>query len=115
MSNAAVLALAKPQNLQSEHCVPTKIAEYLSTGKPVLSTKTGSIPKFLTNKIDSYLTEPNDPEQLADTLLDIYANYPVAEIVGEKGRKLAQDKFEYTKQGDRIITFFTEILTKNEK
>ncbi len=115
MSNAAVLALAKPLNLQSEHCVPTKIAEYLSTGKPVLSTKTGSIPKFLTNKKDSFLTEPNNPEQLADTLFNIYTDYPNSEIVGENGRILAQNQFEYTKQGDRIIAFFTNMLAENEK
>ena len=115
MSNAAVLALAKPSNLQSEHCVPTKIAEYLSTGKPVLATNTGSIPKFLTNKKDSYLTEPNNPEQLAETLFNIYSDYPSSEAVGKKGRILAQDQFEYTKQGDRIISFFNDILTTNGK
>jgi glycosyltransferase involved in cell wall biosynthesis len=109
MSNAAVLALAKPANKQSEHCFPTKIAEYLSTGKPVLTTSTGSIPQFLTNKKNSYLTEPNNPAELAETLSDIFSDYDRAEIVGKNGRELAQNEFEYTKQVDRIIDFFNQL------
>ena len=112
MSNAAVLALAKPANKQSEHCFPTKIAEYLSTGKPVLTTTTGSIPQFLTDRKDSYLTEPNNPDALAKTLSDIFSNYEHAEIVGKNGRELAQIEFDYTAQVDRIILFFDELLKK---
>jgi glycosyltransferase involved in cell wall biosynthesis len=114
MSNAAVLALAKPMNKQSEHCFPTKIAEYLSTGKPVLTTITGSIPQYLTNGKDSYLTEPNDPDHLAETLSDIFSDYGKAEIVGKNGRELAQNEFDYTKQVDRIISFFDELLNKKK-
>ncbi|MDB5135214.1 MAG: hypothetical protein JWP37_1817, partial [Mucilaginibacter sp.] len=110
MTNAAVLVLAKPANLQAEHCVPTKIAEYLSTGKPVLTTTTGSIPKFLTNQKDSFLTEPGNPGMLSETLLHIFLNYDKAEVVGENGRILAQNQFEYTRHGDRILSFFSDVI-----
>ena len=114
MTNAAVLALAKPNNQQSEHCFPTKIAEYLSTGKPVLTTSTGSIPQYLTDRKNSFLTEPNDPDHLAQTLSDIFADYGKAEIVGQNGRRLAQNEFDYTTQVDRIITFFDELMEKKK-
>jgi len=113
MTNAAVLVLAKPANLQAEHCVPTKIAEYLSTGKPVLTTSSGSIPKFLTNQKDAFLTNPNDPERLAESLSDVFSDYEKAEAVGKEGRLLAHEQFEYTTQGDRILAFFNEILNTN--
>jgi glycosyltransferase involved in cell wall biosynthesis len=112
MSDAAVLALAKPSNKQAEHCFPTKIAEYLSTGKPVLTTTTGSIPQFLTNRKDSYLTEPNNPNELANTLSDIFSDYDRAKIVGKNGRELAQNEFDYNKQVDKVIAFFNELLNK---
>lgn len=112
MTNAAVLALAKPNNQQAEHCFPTKIAEYLSTGKPVLTTSTGSIPQYLTNRKDSFITRPNDPDHLAQTLSDIFDDYPKARIVGENGRKLAQNEFDYTTQVDRIIIFFSDLMEK---
>lgn len=114
MTNAAVLALAKPNNQQSEHCFPTKIAEYLSTGKPVLTTSTGSIPQYLTDRKNSFLTEPNDPDHLAQTLSDIFADYGKAEVVGQNGRKLAQNEFDYTAQVDRIISFFDELMKKEK-
>ena len=109
MSNAAVLALAKPANKQAEHCFPTKIAEYLSTGKPVLTTITGSIPQFLTDRKDSFLTEPNNPIEIAETLTDIFSDYRQAEIIGKNGRELAQNEFDYNKQVDRIIDFFNQL------
>ena len=113
MTDAAVLVLAKPANLQAEHCVPTKIAEYLSTGKPVLTTNSGSIPKFLTNKKDAFLATPNDPERLAESLSDVFSDYEKAETIGKEGRLLAHEQFEYTTQGDRILAFFNEILNTN--
>jgi glycosyltransferase involved in cell wall biosynthesis len=114
MRNAAVLALAKPMNKQSEHCFPTKIAEYLSTGKPVLTTITGSIPQYLTDREDSFLTDPNDPDHLAETLSDIFSDYQKAAIVGQKGRELALNEFDYSKQVDRIVVFFEELLGKKK-
>jgi len=114
MSNAAVLALAKPMNKQSEHCFPTKIAEYLSTGKPVLTTITGSIPQYLTDRKDSYLTDPNDPEHLAETLSDIFSDYQNAEIIGKNGRVLALNEFDYSKQVDRILSFFDELIERKK-
>jgi glycosyltransferase involved in cell wall biosynthesis len=110
MTNAAVLVLAKPSSVQADHCFPTKLAEYLSTGKPVLTTDTGSISQYLTNGKDSFLIEPDDPAVLADSFYNIFSNYDAAEIIGGNGRKVAQDQFEYTTQGDRIISFFKEIL-----
>lgn len=110
MTNAAVLVLAKPSSVQADHCFPTKLAEYLSTGKPVLTTDTGSISQYLTNGKDSFLIEPDDPAILADSFYNIFSNYDAAEIIGGNGRKVAQDQFEYTTQGDRIISFFNEIL-----
>jgi len=109
LTNAAVLALAKPASQQAEHCIPTKLAEYLATGKPVLTTNTGSIPLFLTDTKDAFLIEPNNPPQIAEKLQKIFSNYQEAAIVGENGRKLALEQFEYTTQGDRIIAFFEQI------
>jgi glycosyltransferase involved in cell wall biosynthesis len=113
LTNAAVLVLAKPANEQAEHCIPTKLAEYLSTGKPVLTTNSGAIPLFLTDQKDAYLAEANNPEQLADKLQKIFSNYKQAEIVGGNGRTLALEQFEYTRQGDRIIAFFEDIITND--
>ncbi|HVS93274.1 MAG TPA: glycosyltransferase [Mucilaginibacter sp.] len=112
LTNAAVLVLAKPANQQAEHCIPTKLAEYLSTGKPVLTTKTGSIPMFLTDQKDAYLAEPNNPDQLADKLRTIFSNYEEAEVIGANGRSVALEQFEYSGQGDRIISFFEQMIEK---
>ena len=60
------------------------------------------------------LTEPNDPDHLAQTLSDIFADYGKAEIVGQNGRKLAQNEFDYTNQVDRIIAFFDELLVNKK-
>ncbi len=109
MCNAAVLVIVKPKNKQSEHCFPTKIAEYLSTSKPVLTTNTGSIPQYLTDKKNAFLIAPNSPSEITERLTYIFDNYGEAELVGKAGRQLAEKEFEYTRQVDRIVDFFNQL------
>ena len=47
---------------------------------------------------------------LSNQAFRIFNDYPKAEIVGIKGRQLAQDQFEYTRQGDKVLSFFSALL-----
>lgn len=47
LCRSKILALARPDNLQSEGGFPTKLGEYLSTGNLVIITDVGDIPFYL--------------------------------------------------------------------
>ncbi len=82
-----IFVLPRPSGLFSSAGFPTKLGEYLASGKPVITTKTGDIPLYLTHKVDAYLVEPDDNETFAKTLCYVLNNPDKARIVGMNGRQ----------------------------
>jgi glycosyltransferase involved in cell wall biosynthesis len=103
--DASVLALAKPTGLQSDYCFPSKIAEYLATGNPVVVTDTGEISRYLKDGLNAFVTKPDDTAAFAEKLEFILSNPGLAREVGQKGREIALDAFDYRIQARRIMSF----------
>lgn len=91
--NAKILALARPNNLQAQNGFPTKLGEYLATGNPVAVTNVGEIGLFVKDKVNGFVSEPNDFEAFATNLIYIADNYSRALEIGNKGRLLVTKEF----------------------
>lgn len=109
LKEAKILALARPKNLQSETGFPTKLPEYLATGKPVVITKVGDIPKYLQNGENAFVVEPNDSDAIAEAFEVILSEYEKALEVGARGQQLAKTVFSPQFQAQRVINFIDEI------
>lgn len=95
--DASILALSRPDNLQAQNGFPTKLGEYLATGKPVVVTGVGEIPLFIKDGVNGYLSEPNS-DSFADKLSYVADHYSEALNVGCEGKKLSQEAFNYRTQ-----------------
>lgn len=111
LCNAKILALARPESTRSLGGFPTKLGEYLATGKPVLVTSVGDIPKYLIDEINSFLVPPNSPELFAEKMNSILLNYDFASKVGLKGKELANNIFNYKIQSRKLHEYLVS-LTK---
>ncbi len=103
--NAEVLVLARPQSIVADAGFPSKVSEYLSTGIPVVVTKVGEIPQYLTDNENAFLAEPDSVEIFANKLTEVLCNYSHAKEVGAKGRLIALNEFNYLYQAKRILQF----------
>lgn len=109
LSESAVLVLARPNNIQAQGGFPTKLGEYLATGKPVLVTSVGDIPKYLTDGLNSFIAKPGNIDNFSEKLDYVLSNYELAIEVGKKGRLLAEEQFEGRKQAIRITDFILKL------
>lgn len=109
LSNAAILALAKPYSKQAESCFPSKLGEYLATGNPVVVTKTGEIPDYLTDRQTAFFAEPDSIIDLVAKLDYVLSNPELAKKVGIEGQKVALNNFNYKFQAERIINFIEQM------
>lgn len=107
--NAKALALARPSSLQSTGGFPTKLGEYLATSNPVVVTSVGDIPRFL-NEENSFIVEPDNNNAFANQILKIFNDYPSAKKIGQEGRKVAENYFNYKVQAPRIHDFIQELI-----
>ena len=109
LGKAGVLALPRPSGIFSTAGFPTKLGEYLATGKPVVVTSVGDIPLFLEDRVSAYLVPPDDPEAFAQKLDEVLANYDQALQVGQKGREVAIHEFDHRSNCKKIVEFVREL------
>ena len=105
LKNAKILALARPQSLQNTYGFPTKLGEYLLTGNPVVITRVGDIPLFLKDKESALMSDCHDIQAFADNLLWALDNYEEAQIIGERGKRVAEEHFNYLNETRKMVHF----------
>jgi glycosyltransferase involved in cell wall biosynthesis len=109
---AKVLALARPTSIIADAGFPSKLTEYLSTGKPVLVTQVGDIPMYLKDNENAFLSEPDSATAFAEKLRYVLDNYEFALTVGARGKRLTETIFNYNFQASRMLEFIRSLNTK---
>lgn len=105
LNNAEILTLARPKSMVADAGFPSKVTEYLATGRPVVVTKVGEIPEYLFDNQNAFLSEPDSVDGFAEKLDSVLSNYEFALKVGEEGKKLTSSIFNYNFQVKRMIEF----------
>lgn len=95
--------------MESDASYPSKLAEFLATGKPVISVNVGEVSDYLKDGENSFLIEPGNVAELVNKLEYIFSNYEQAKEVGRKGKLLTAEAFNYSHQAKRIIGFIQSL------
>jgi glycosyltransferase involved in cell wall biosynthesis len=109
LCNATVLVLSRPRNKQAEGGFPTKLGEYLSTGRPTVVTKVGEIEDYLTDEVNAFLAVPDSAEAFASRIMYVLSNRDLAEKVGLNGKRLAYTTFNYKIQAENLADFIRNL------
>ena len=95
---------------------PTKFAEYIAIGKPVIVTDVDETANFVKKFDCGFVCKPT-PESIADTIL-VAKNTPIEElkIKGQNARKLAKREFDQNIINKRYYDFIQNVVleSKNE-
>ena len=105
IGHADALVMVRGKDLESDASYPSKLTEFLSTGKPVVTVNVGEISDYLSDGVNAFLVEPGNCSEMANKLNDIFNNYDLATKVGEKGKALTENFFNYYYQSKRMIGF----------
>ncbi len=111
--NADLLVLPRPDSKQAQGGFPTKLGEYLATGKPVCATRVGEIPNYLTDNQSIFFAEPGSVESFAKAMERALSNTDNAIFVGANGRKVAEKEFNKITQAKNLFDFLKELKTPN--
>ncbi len=105
-----VLALARPESKQAEGGFPTKLGEYLATGRITVVTSVGEIPRYLTHKRHALLAKPGSVEDFVKKLTEALSDDRVNEIMAKEGKKLADELFNYKVQGKKLYHWLISLV-----
>lgn len=104
---ACIFALASEREGQ-----PNVILEAMSCGLPICATRVGGIPDLVRHEETGLLSESCDVEALAENLLFLLRNRPLAEKFGISGRMFAENNHSFQKMVESHETLFETQLAK---
>lgn len=95
LSACDILCAPKIDCKENRAANPVKVVEYLSMGLPVVCSAVGGIIDMIENGVDGFLVEPENIDDLVDTLEWIILNSDRAKVVGERARRKVIDRYSY--------------------
>ena len=82
--------------------LPMKIYEYMSCGKPVVSTRIGQIGEIIEDQRNGFLTKPNDIEAILRHISNLIENPVLREKIGKEARSDILEKHSWKKRGKQL-------------
>ena len=89
-------ALCMPSRLlpDDRDGIPNVLVEAMAAGTPVVASAVSGIPELVEHEVNGLLVAPEDPEQLADSLVRLHADPELALRLAEHGRDTVRDRFD---------------------
>lgn len=105
LNTCDVLVNPREKSVLADSGFPTKIGEYLATGIPVISTRTGDLDLYFRDKKDIYYFDSGNVKDLTKLLISIYENRRLAIEVGINGKLSATFHLDYKVSTNKLINF----------
>jgi len=105
LSQCAMLAITRPDTIQTRAGFPTKLGEYFSLKKPVLATRFGDMERYFSDGIDIIYAECSDPVSIADRIELILDNSEKMTGITQRGHETAKQLLEFNTCMNRILQF----------
>lgn len=103
--NAQALLAPLEDDERSKARFPTKIGEYLASGRPVITNSVGEINRFLRDGETAFIAAPQNEEAFAGKIEQVLSDPELSRKIGLAGRQVAVRYFDYSKHGKRISEF----------
>lgn len=87
---------------------PTKLGEYLASGTPVISSKTGDVGRFVEHGRSALLSDPGDVQGFANNMIFVSADPEKAGQIGVAGRHVAEKHLDFRNYSQSLYNFFMD-------
>jgi len=85
---------------------PLVTLEAMASGKPVIATKIGGIPRQIREGWNGFLVDPADERQLAEKIKHLIDNHNERERMGLNARRYAEEEFDWRKVAEKLSSVY---------
>lgn len=103
LSHCMILAVTRPDTIQTRAGFPTKLGEYFALGKPVLATRFGDMEKYFRDGHDIVFAECDDPPSIAERIEWMLSNPEQTRTIADQGHETARQLLDYRLRMKRIM------------
>lgn len=93
--NAQGLLSCRSNSGYANYGFPTKLAEYLASGIPVVATTVGDVERYLKNEESAFLAAPENIDSISQAIRRLLDAPEHAKNVGRRGAQVARQVFDY--------------------
>ena len=104
----SILCMPRNNTIQANAGFPFKLAEYLASGKPVVTSRSSDVSDYV-NDDDAYIYEPGDSLKVESMFRTILNDYEAALKVGNNGKLKAQKYFDSHKIAEEFYNFMINL------
>ena len=117
MLSAADIGLVIQKKTVTAFNLPSKIPVILASGRPIVASvpDTGTAIRVVTESGGGIVVTPEDSQALAEAILELYENPEKLQLLGQQGRKYAEENFGSKSALDSYEALFSEILNLKEE
>jgi len=104
LAMADVVAIPQRKNFATIGQIPAKIFDAMAVAKPIIATNVSDLPEILDGC--GWIVEPENQEQLAETIQYVLNNPEKAEEIGLKSRQKCIDKYSWDAMEKVLVKVF---------
>ncbi|ELC9572510.1 glycosyltransferase [Vibrio vulnificus] len=112
LRNSDILVIPKIKDQRAVGYIPSKLGDFLYTGRPVICTNVGDVSKYISHGENGFLVEPDSAVAIYEAIKKLLKNYEAFDKVGLEGIKVA-NKFDYRAQSKALKSFIIDIFHDN--
>ncbi|MBI4744263.1 MAG: glycosyltransferase family 4 protein [Actinobacteria bacterium] len=87
--------------------------EAMAAGKPVIASKVDGVPEVIEDGVNGILVEPENVNQLAESIINLLKNGDLRNRLSVNGRKIVEEKYSWEVVGERYFDLFKSIVNRN--
>jgi len=87
------------------------VLEAMALSRPVVATNVGGIPEMVEHERTGLLVPPHDPSALADGIVRLLLDHPLADILARAGHDLVHERFCIERMVQAVETIYDEGAT----
>ena len=95
----------------NDYRLPSKLPEFLSSGRPVILPAT-NLGRVLRDGTDALLLRTGSPEEIADLCARVFQDKTLAKKLGENAAAFARQHFDPAAIGARLEKFYAQLLAE---
>jgi len=92
--------------------LPVKMFEYMSAGIPVIASNFPLWKEIVEGNKCGICIDPQSPEEIAKAVEYLLNNPEIAKQMGENGRKVVEEKYNWENEGKKLLEVYSILVNK---